>query len=101
MIRVLINMIIGIGLVSFVANANADDLLYGEYLAGECTSCHSPSAENIPSLEGMEPDYFIEAMKDYASGERENQVMQNVALSLGEAELRALALWFKTQGEQN
>ncbi|MCC0029269.1 MAG: hypothetical protein H6891_02940 [Brucellaceae bacterium] len=36
------------------------DADYGEYLAGECVTCHQPSghADGIPSIVGLPKDYF-------------------------------------------
>ena len=72
----------------------AQDLAYGEYLAGECTACHADEGSAIPALFGMDSEYFIEAMQEYSSGLRDNPTMQTVARSLGQEELEALAAWF-------
>lgn len=83
------------------ASSSADDVLaYGEYLAAECTTCHKPQfgAGLIPPIEGLPEEYFQQAMRSYQSGERANAVMANVAKSLGEDEISALARYFNQLG---
>ena len=75
----------------------ADELFdYGAYLASECTSCHQPdgSFDGIPSIVGWPESLFIETMAHYRSGTRRHAIMENVARSLGETELSALARYF-------
>ena len=86
-------------LVSFarLSTAAADELFeYGEYLSGECTSCHHLGGQDsgIPSIVGWSEKAFIDALKAYQSGARANPAMQNVARSLGDEELLALARYF-------
>ena len=80
-----------------ISSSPAQDLAYGEYLAGECVSCHAPAsaAGGIPVLDGLPADYFIEAMAQYRSGERENAAMRSVVLSLDEEQIKALAAWYE------
>ncbi len=73
----------------------AADLAYGEYLAGECITCHSTHADAaIPPIHALPAPYFIEALQAYKAGKRDHDVMQNVARSLGDAEIKALAAYF-------
>ncbi|MHA1166139.1 MAG: c-type cytochrome [Alphaproteobacteria bacterium] len=68
---------------------------YGEYLAGECTSCHRDgSNETIPPIVGYEVLGFIELMETYRNGERQNQAMVSVAKSLDKEQIKALAVYF-------
>ncbi|MCB1366238.1 MAG: c-type cytochrome [Rhodobacteraceae bacterium] len=69
---------------------------YGEYLAGTCVGCHQQSGEDkgIPSITGWPPDVFMTVMFSYRSKFRENQVMQQVAGSLNNEEIAALAAYF-------
>ena len=70
---------------------------YGEYLAGECTSCHSDGAnETIPPIVGYEVFFFIELMETYRNGERQNQAMVSVAKSLDKDQIKALAVYFES-----
>jgi len=81
-------------LTSFAAYAS-EERDYGEYLAGECTSCHRDgSNETIPPIIGYKVLGFIELMETYRNGERQNQVMVSVAKSLDKEQIKALAVYF-------
>jgi len=78
-------------------HAAADgDAAYGEYLSGECVTCHrlDGEMEGIPAIVGWDQELFVDVMKDYQSGVRENEAMRSVAALLGEDELKALAAYF-------
>ena len=78
------------------ARANADQLAYGRHLSQECTTCHrrDGSDKGIPSIIGLEPDFFVTTMKFYQTGARANQVMNSVAQALNEEQFQALAIYF-------
>gem|GEM_PF-5989568 len=78
----------------------AADLEFGEYLSSSCTSCHLISGEesNIPSIVGWDMEGFIHVLEAYRNKELENEVMQNIALSLDDEEILALAAYFFTIG---
>lgn len=77
--------------------ALSSDLAYGEYLAGECVTCHvaSPSATSkgdaVPVIGGIEASRIVRALLEYRSGRRPNTTMGNVAGSLGDEEIAVLA----------
>lgn len=76
--------------------ANAGDLAYGEYLAGECVACHQQNSTSaIPPINAMPAPYFIEALREYREGERDHELMRTVARSLGDPEIEALAAYFE------
>ncbi len=70
---------------------------YGEYLSAECTSCHlaDNSAGDIPPILGWPEVRFVGALKSFQSGERKHEIMQNVARSLGDDEMAALARFYR------
>jgi cytochrome c len=72
------------------------DPAYGEYLSGECTTCHQASGEDagIPSITGWPEEAFVLTMHAYKSGDRIHPVMQMVAERLGNEEIAALAAYF-------
>ncbi len=77
-------------------NTTANDLAYGEYLAGECLACHRINSETaIPPINALPAPYFIEALKEYRDGERDHALMRTVARSLGAPEMEALAAYFE------
>ena len=74
------------------------DPAYGEYLSGDCTSCHQLSgiASNIPSILGWPRETFMLAMHDFKIGVRENQAMEMMASRLSYEEIAALAAYFES-----
>lgn len=76
--------------------ARAADLAYGEYLASECVTCHRAPADEgaIPAIVGLPTAYFVNALRDYRTGRRQNPVMQSVARSLDDEQIAALATYF-------
>ena len=75
------------------------DAAYGQYLSGTCVACHQASGadEGIPSITGWPTDVFITVMFAYRSKFRENPVMQQIAGSLNNEEIAALAAYFEQQ----
>lgn len=71
---------------------------YGEYLSGECTTCHQASGENdgIPSIVHWPESDFVNAMHAYKSKKRAHPVMQMMAERLNAEEIAALAAYFAT-----
>ncbi len=69
---------------------------YGEYLAGECVTCHQPSghADGIPSIVGLPRDYFVRALFEYKTNVRSNEVMKLRVTNLANDEIAALAAYF-------
>ena len=72
---------------------------FGEYLAGECTSCHKISHDftGIPLVFGMDESYFVGRLNDYKSGKLTNEAMASVARGLDDEMMLSLALFFKVQ----
>lgn len=70
---------------------------YGAHLAGECVTCHraTGAAQGIPPITGWAPAEFMSALQAYRCGTRQHKVMQMVAGQLGDAEIAALASYFK------
>lgn len=73
------------------------DPAYGEYLSGECTSCHQTSGagDGIPSITQWPTEDFVTAMHAYKEGVRAHPVMQMMAGRLSNEEIAALAAYFK------
>ncbi len=104
----MLERIIAISLAASVAGAfltgaafAAADLEYGEYLSGECVTCHSATGadKGIPSITGWDAESFVLVMKAYKSKERENPVMQIIASRLDDEQMAALAAYFATLPE--
>ena len=71
------------------------DPAYGEYLSGDCTSCHQTSGEasGIPSITNWPTEDFVVAMHAYKDGVRTHPVMQMMAGRLSNEEIAALAAY--------
>ena len=94
-------------LVIFASAASAENLLagadigYGEYLSGECVTCHSQTGvdKGIPSINGLDAEVFASVMHAYKTGDMEHPVMQMVAGRLDDEQIASLAVYFsKLQG---
>ncbi len=74
---------------------------YGQYLSGECTTCHlADGTDNgIPSIVLWPQDDFVVAMHAYKSKKRIHPVMQMIAGRLGDEEIAGLAAYFATLEE--
>ena len=72
------------------------DPAYGEYLAGECVTCHQASGadEGIPSITGWPLRDFVLAMHAYKNRHRPHPVMRMIAGNLSDEEIAALAAYF-------
>jgi cytochrome c553 len=67
------------------------------FMAANCAYCHGPEGRSlgaIPSLDGLEPGYFVAQMKAFRDGSRPGTVMQKHAAGYTEAEYAALAKYF-------
>lgn len=88
----------GVALVTLGGPTRADEALMalGRHLSQECTTCHRmDGADNgIPTLVGLEADYFVETIGLYRNGRRDNQAMVSVAMSLDDEQIKALSLYF-------
>ena len=66
---------------------------YGEYLAGDCTTCHQRDGEDagIPAITNWPVEDFVVPMHAYKRTLRPHQVMQMLAGRLSDEESAALA----------
>jgi cytochrome c553 len=80
--------------------AGAGDPAFGEYLSGECVTCHRRTGEasGIPSITGWPQDAFKAVMDSYRRKERDNAIMQTIAGRLSDEEIEALAAYFESLG---
>ena len=82
-------------LVSEILSIDGDSA-YGEYLGGECVTCHqiSGAASGIPPIVGHPQEYTVEALVEYKLGIRANEVMKLMTAGLTNEEIAALAAYF-------
>ena len=83
--------------------AIAGDTEYGEYLAGECLTCHQieDNSGSVPQIHNLTPDYFVNALLEYQKGARSNSVMQSISGALGPEEIAALSTVFSLRASDN
>ena len=75
----------------------AGDAAAGKAKAGSCAMCHGPNGEGTqmaPKLAGKSAADFVQALKDYASGKRDNAMMKSQAASLSPADMDNLAAYY-------
>ena len=89
-------MLIAVGNLPLAAQGLKGDRAFGEYLSGECVTCHQMSGgfDGIPPIVGWPAESFVEIMNEYRHKKRANPVMQTIAARLSDDELSALAAYF-------
>ncbi len=84
-------------LLSAITGAGAGDRQLGEYLSGECVTCHQISGREVgavPVITGWPEDHFVAVMNSYKEKHRDNRIMQTIAGRLAADEIEALAAYF-------
>ena len=86
------------GTVSAENLLNGADVDYGEYLSGECVTCHSQKGvdKGIPVINGLDAEVFATVMHSYKVGDIQHPVMQMVAGRLDGEQIASLAVYFAT-----
>ncbi len=86
------------GLVTIFSAAADERRDYGEYLAGECTSCHRlyESFKGLRLLAGWDKQVMISVLTAYRAGEADNDTMYQIARPLDDDQIEALAVYFES-----
>ena len=76
--------------------ARGADIAFGQYLSGECVTCHRADGDDkgIPPIVGWPADQFVAVLKSYKDRDRPNVVMQTIAAKLSADEMAALADYY-------
>lgn len=87
------------------AKTNQSNIRAGKALSQPCAGCHGADGNSIktgvPSLAGLQPVYFVPALKAYLSGARHGAaIMKNFKLSLSEQDINNLATYYADQERQ-
>ena len=90
------------GLLTSAALLSAQALAAGDVAAGKeksasCVMCHGPTGGGTsvgPKLAGEDPGRFAQAIKDFASGKRNNAMMKAQAETLSNADVANLAAYY-------
>jgi cytochrome c553 len=87
-----------VGLVGFAGVAQAaGDVAAGEAKAAGCAMCHGPGGHGTqvaPKLAGEDPTKFIQALKDFQSGKRDNAMMKGQVAPLSADDMTNLAAYY-------
>ena len=83
------------------APADNDPVQAGKNASGACAGCHGEngvsSMPGTPSLAGLDPKFFANAIAAYRSGDRRDDVMKSFAAGLTETVVADLALYYALQ----
>lgn len=103
-VRLIVAMLVVLMLTAGSIQAGGDSAR-GEELAAnaECGMCHGDDGmgdEDNPRLAGMDDAAFVDALKGYKSGEREDEsdMMADYAADLSEQDMTDLAAYYKSLG---
>ena len=89
-------------LAVFACGAHAQDKKAGQGFDNAhaiCIGCHGipgyktafPDVYHVPKIAGQQPQYIVNALKAYKSGERSHPSMRGVAASLSDEDMQKLA----------
>ena len=83
------------------APVKPDTVEAGKAAAAACAGCHGEAGVSqipgIPSLIGLDTKYLVEAMKAYKDGQRKNDTMKSMLVSLDDAAIGNVALFYALQ----
>ena len=69
--------------------------------AGVCAGCHGADGNSgvpaNPTLAGQHAGYTAKQLANFKSGERKNAIMQGMAATLSDADMKNIAAWLATQ----
>ncbi|OYW64499.1 MAG: sulfide dehydrogenase [Hydrogenophilales bacterium 12-64-13] len=85
----------GFGLAGVASAAD----MHNQVISATCMSCHGPGGKSlgaIPSIAGLDKDYFVKQMKDFKSGARQGTIMKRHAFGYTDAEFEAMGAYFAT-----
>ena len=96
----ILTAVTGVIVASLGAAATAEaggNVEAGKAKAAACVGCHGANGQGVPpnpALKGKTADEFVEAMKDYKSGKRNNAVMKAFAAQLNDQDIANLAAYY-------
>jgi cytochrome c553 len=80
---------------------NSGDPVAGKQKSVVCQSCHGVDGNStnpqFPRLAGQYPDYLMQALAEYKSGERKNPIMSGFAATLSQQDIADIAAYFASQ----
>ncbi len=100
------SLLMAAAVAAFSLNAQAQtakpDLAKGAAAYGNvCVACHAADGNSNtpanPRLAGQHPEYLIKQLQEYKSGKRQNAIMQGIAATLSDDDMRNIAHWLASQ----
>lgn len=101
--KLLLNRLLFIYLMSVPMYGYTQDPLAIRTLAASCAACHGPAGNSLggtPTLAALNQDYFIQRMQGFKDGSVSATVMHQHAKGLTTEEISALAAYFAQQPRQ-
>jgi cytochrome c553 len=97
--------LVGAVLASFALPAQQADLkadpAHGKAISYTCLGCHGVEGYknaypnySVPELQGQHPEYLVQALKEYRSGERSHFTMHSQAEELSDQDMADIAAYF-------
>lgn len=86
-----------VSLVPALSRADGGDVGHGGTLALRCTMCHGArgvSSSDIPNLAGQYAEVTYKQLLDYRHGQRQHALMQALAVTLSDQDIRNLAAFY-------
>ncbi len=73
----------------------------GQALAFTCAGCHGTDGSSVgpssPSIAGMDPDVFTDAMQAYQRDQRNSTIMNRIAKGYSDEQIKAMSWFFAKQ----
>ena len=92
----IMNKIIIISMIVAISNLN-----FANNLALPCYGCHVKNDKSynssIPSIEGLDEKYIVNAMEEYKNKLRDNYLMQIISNGYSKEQIKSLANFFSKQ----
>lgn len=84
------------------AKAAKPDLVAGEArFTAQCAACHGADGNSgspaNPKLAQQHPEYLVKQLREYKAGVRKNAIMQGMAASLSDEDMKNIAFWLTSQ----
>ncbi len=84
------------------ANVAKPDTVKGATTYGAvCVSCHGVEGNSAiaanPKLSQQHPEYLVKQLQEFKSGKRKNPVMQGIAASLSDDDMKNISFWVSTK----
>ncbi len=80
-------------------------LVLGAKKARACMGCHGPKGvsrvASYPSLAGLDEDYIVQQLQLFKTQQRQNPMMNAMAVNLNADDMRHLAVYFAAQTNPN